>query len=377
MVVSRSAASGTQGQWSEGPRNAIVPVKEWVSVKHGREVRSRCSSGRVVDVSDRNVLCMSLLGEKAVMGSADHGLKEVNVRSGQLLRNLYTKRCGHTEWVTTVSHCPDGRVVSGAQDSKLCLWNATGVNCVDLTGHMGAISRVRVDGAGKLAISSAYDRTLSVWDLRSKRQMASCTGHSAPVMDFVWCDHIVASGDRSGIVKAWDTNHAQCLGTMKGHKGHITAMLAMPDSDGVPTVVTGAQDGHIRVWDLRQKLNAFNMSCHPGGAVNDMGVTVRRDNPLMVSTGADGRLLILEPRASYRPLHELGGLTEDFLYSLLVLDTVAFVGDGRGKVTCIDLQDGRSRYVLEAGENAIRCLAASSSSLICSGDDGNAVIFDF
>jgi len=100
-------------------------------------------------------------------------------------------------------------------------------------------------------------------------------------------------------------------------------------------------------------------------------------NALVVSTGADGRLLVLEPRAGYRPIHELAGLTEDFLYSLLVLDAVAFVGDGRGKVSCVDLQDGQKRYVLEAGENAIRCMAASTSSLICAGDDGNAVIFDF
>merc|ERR1719277_995823 len=126
-----------------------------------------------------------------------------------MTRNLYTKRHGHSEWVTTVSHCPDGRVISGAQDAKLCLWNASGVSCVDLTGHMGAISRVRVDGQGKLAISSSYDRTLGVWDLRSKRSVASCTGHNAPVLEFVWCDNVVASGDRSGIVKLWDTNHAE------------------------------------------------------------------------------------------------------------------------------------------------------------------------
>lgn len=377
MVVSRSAVSGTEGRWSEGPRNAIVPVKEWVSVKHGREAQNKVSSGRVIDVSDRNVLCMSVLGEKAVLGSADHGIKEVNIRAGQLLRNLYTKRFGHTEWVTTVSHCPDGRIVSGAQDSKLCLWSASGVNCADLTGHLGAISRVRVDGQGKLAISASYDRTLGVWDLRAKRSMASCSGHNAPVMDFVWWDNVVASGDRSGMVKVWDTNHAQCTGTLKGHSGHITAMLAMPDGEGVPTVITGAQDGHLRVWDLRQRLNTYNMACHPGGAVNDLGVTVKRDNPLVVSTGADGRVLILEPRSSYAPLHELAGLTEDFLYSLLVLDSVAFVGDGWGQVTCIDLQSGQKKYVLAAGENAIRCLGATAASLICAGDDGNAVIFDF
>ncbi len=46
-------------------------------MKHGVEKRSSCSSGRVIDVSDRNVLCMSCLGEKAVLGSADHCLKEI------------------------------------------------------------------------------------------------------------------------------------------------------------------------------------------------------------------------------------------------------------------------------------------------------------
>lgn len=377
VLISRSAASGTVGRWSDGPQNAIVPVQEWTSVKHGQEVRNRASSGRVIDVSDRNVLCMSVLGEKAILGSADHALKEVNIRAGQQLRNLYTKRFGHSEWVTSVSHCPDGRIVSGAQDSKVCLWNASGVSCVDMTGHLGAISRVRVDGQGKLAISASYDRTLGVWDLKAKRSVASCTGHNAPVLDFVWWDNIVASGDRSGVVKLWDTNHIACTGTLKGHKGHITAMLAVPDGDGIPTVVTGAQDGQLRVWDLRQKLNTHTMACHPGGAVNDLGITLRRDVPLLVSTGADGRVMILEPRAGYRPLHEIGGLTQDFLYSLLVLDNIAFVGDGRGQVTALDLDRGEKKYVLNAGENAIRCLGATSSSLICSGDDGNAVIFDF
>merc|ERR1712232_1344077 len=128
--------------------------------------------------------------------------------------------------------------------------------------------------------------------------------------------------------------------------------------------VTGAQDGHVRVWDLRQKLNAFNMSCHPGGAVNDLGATVSRDPPLVVSVGADGRVLVMEPRANFKPLFEFGKVTGDFIYSLLVLDHVMFVGDGRGQVTCFDLNSGQKRYSLEAGTNAIRCLGATASCLI-------------
>mmetsp|Transcript_5973 Transcript_5973/g.13871 ORF Transcript_5973/g.13871 Transcript_5973/m.13871 type:complete len:211 (-) Transcript_5973:277-909(-) len=209
--------------------------------------------------------------------------------------------------------------------------------------------------------------------------MCSCTGHNAPVLDFVWFEQFVASGDRSGLVKLWDTNHATNIGTLKGHKGHITAMCAVPDpSGGSQLVLTGAQDGCLRIWDLRQKLNTLTLQAHPGGAVNDIGITARREVPLCVTTGADGRVLVLEPRSNFRVVHELGPmLTDDFFYSLLVLDQVAFLGVGRGNVLCLDLQTGDIKYTLSGGENAIRCLGACASSLVAAGDDGNAVIFDF
>jgi len=393
MMVTRSAGSGCGRGWREGPANAIVAVQEWTSVKHGREVRNTGCGGRIVDVSDRNVMCMSVLGEKAVLGSADHGLKELNLRAGQVTRTLYTKRCGHTEWVTTVSHCPDGRVISGGMDSKLCLWNTSGAVCVDLTGHMGSVSRVRTHAHQNVAISSSYDRSLRCWDLRSKTEVAHCTGHDAPILDFIWADDMIASGDRSGAVRIWDAACGQHIGKLNGHKGHITAMLALPAScagagGGVAAapgasggsaslIATGAQDGHIRIWDLRQKLNTFNMAAHTGGAVNEIGVTLGSSPPVLVSVGADGRLLVLDPRANFQPLFEFAGVTEDFIYSLLVLDDIAYTGDGRGKVTCFDVRTGQQRYTLDAGENGIRCMGASESTLICAGDDGNAVMFDF
>merc|ERR1712032_1329140 len=174
------------------------------------------------------------------------------------------------------------------------------------------------------------------------------------------------------------------LAALKGHKGHITAMLGLPDScaccgendgeaatsahggrGGLSLIATGAQDGHIRIWDLRQKLNTFNMAAHPGGAVNELGVTLGKSSPVVVSAGADGRVLVLDPRRGFAPLFDFGKVTEDFVYSLLVLDDIAFVGDGRGKVTCFDLRAGQQLYALNAGQNAIRCLGATASSLIC------------
>merc|ERR1719469_110054 len=219
-------------------------------------------------------------------------------------------------------------------DSKICLWNAAGVACADLMGHIGSVSRVRTHALRSIAISSGYDRTLRAWDLRSKTEVACCTGHSAPVMDFVWVDDVVASGDRSGMVMVWDASRGEAVASLKGHKGHITAMLAMPNSPGTPsipgmggdtpTIATGAQDGQIRVWDLRQKLNVCTLAAHPGGAVNDICMTMGSRPPVLVSIGADGRLLTIDPRAGFKTLAEFGGITDDFIYSLLVLDDLAY-----------------------------------------------------
>ena len=76
-------------------------------------------AGTLVDLSDRPMMCMStdVARGVAVIGGSDHALYEVRLSDGALLRTLHTKRYGHAEWVTAVSHLGDGRVVSGAMDS--------------------------------------------------------------------------------------------------------------------------------------------------------------------------------------------------------------------------------------------------------------------
>lgn len=98
---------------------AMLPSSGWAAGPLDR-------GGRKLDASGRNLLCMSVHSDVAVVGSADHGLIEVSLapsNDGTLRqkRLLYTKQYGHTEWVTDVSHCPDGRVLSAGMDSKVCL----------------------------------------------------------------------------------------------------------------------------------------------------------------------------------------------------------------------------------------------------------------
>jgi len=77
-----------------------------------------------------------------VTASADHGLRIYNLRTGKQVRQLFNKRFGHTDWVTTCAYCTDGRVVSGSMDKQLCLWDRSAVKCQNLVGHNGSISKV-------------------------------------------------------------------------------------------------------------------------------------------------------------------------------------------------------------------------------------------
>ena len=96
--------------------------------------------------------------------SADHGLHIYNTRTGKRTKNLYNKRYGHTDWVTTCAFLQDGRILSGSMDKRLCLWDKGVVQCKDLVGHNGSISKVKVDHRN-VAISSGYDSSLLVWNL--------------------------------------------------------------------------------------------------------------------------------------------------------------------------------------------------------------------
>lgn len=153
------------------------------------------------------VHCMSVHGNEVVTGSADHSLKCVDIPSGKIKRELYSKKFGHTEWVTAVAHAPDGRVLSGAMDSKLCLWHPHKVQCTDLLGHKGSISQVQVSQDGSnIGLSASYDTTLKVWDLDKQHCVHTLQhgkAHKKAVQTFFWENSLVVSGGKDAIMCTW------------------------------------------------------------------------------------------------------------------------------------------------------------------------------
>eukprot|EP00752_Nemacystus_decipiens_P012686 g11239.t1 len=289
----------------------------------------------LLDLSDRNLLCASVRGEEAVFGCADHALYCVDLSRGVKTRQLYGSRskpdAGHKEWVSAVCHTAQGDIASGGMDGKLCLWPRGGGHPGEVQAHAGSISAVKADTGGRV-VTSGYGGALRIWDCRSGGRGGapprmsgeiSDRGLPAPCMDFAWSGRRVMTGHRDGRVGIFDIETgAMVAGGIKSeaHRGHVTVVKALSDMNGGAAggsgtdrcLVTGGQDGFVRIWDPRadelkggggresgRAAAVLEAPAHRGptgvGAVGDVIVAGEGGNRL-VSFGADKRVCVLEVR---------------------------------------------------------------------------------
>eukprot|EP00796_Vickermania_ingenoplastis_P005891 gene5891-4208_t len=344
------------------------------------------SEGRFFDASDRNLLCMDVLparggkggGALCVVGSADHGLKVFDVATMREKKNLYTKTCGHTEWVTTCKFLPTGEVLSGGMDSKLCLWNSVlsgPPRCQDLLGHIGSISQVDVNTQGT-AISASYDRTLRIWDCSGGgREIGVLSGHKAPVMQFSWAGTQVISGDREGHAKIWDLPTATTLATLSTKRGQIGALCHLLHTDFGNLTMFGDQGGVLTVLDTRKgKAPVFQEELHPGGVLS--GIKTIAETPYVVTCGADRNIHVLDPRQNFQIVHTLSE-HQDFIYSMETFGNLVLSGASNGWLLVHDAFTGKCCYGLGANTAAVREIFATPEYCVCAGDDGKAAVYDF
>jgi WD40 repeat protein len=329
--------------------------------------------GRVFDASSRNLLCMDVQGPLAVVGSADHGLTVFNIETGRQVRTLFSKQFGHTEWVTSCAFLPDGRIVSGGMDSKLCLWQKGAARCTDLLGHTGSVSQVLVSDSGSM-ISSSYDRTLRIWD-SSGRQLSVLSGHQNPVMQFVWNLDTVLSGDRKGVMKLWDLQRGETTLSFSTKGGQVGSLALSHDLDFPQVACVGDQSGTVTMIDIRSGDKIGQEILHLGGVVSSLKFTSSAGGNLLVSAGADKSIHCMDVRKGLKPIYSMKE-HRDFIYSLETFGPLIISGAGNGWVLVHDSETGKCLYGLGANQAAVRCIFSSQNHLVVAGDDGKASVYD-
>lgn len=300
---------------------------------------------------------------------------------------------------------------------------------------------------GHFLFSAGYDKSIRVWDTSTGGTCTSVLkGHSAPVLEIDTYTGPggngplrLGSGDRDGVCMFWDVESGKEY-KLAGHKGHITALRWVPpapthwtsstfdgtapsergrddppsaeagvdledmDAFGNPVspppssasaggctaplsglLLSGAQDGCLRVWDTRAKSCVQTMGCHVTtegtGAIGDISIaytpptTTQGSETLLVTAGADRSICVVDPRR-WRARHVIQD-HRDFIYSMQVVGgRMILSGGGDGLLLAHDLATGKLVWGLGANVAAVRCVSVWNNRMMAAGDDGKALIYD-
>jgi sterol desaturase/sphingolipid hydroxylase (fatty acid hydroxylase superfamily) len=204
-------------------------------------------------------------------------------------------------------------------------------------------------------------------------QSPSVAGHSAAVLAVaISADGSrLVSGSEDGTVKVWDTVTAQQLFALKGHTRAVRGVAI--STDGL-TIATGSWDGTVRLWDARTGREKRTLKGHTGQV---LGVAVSGDGRTVVSASVDFTAKVWDAETG-QATATLGGPAGAVLGVAVSGDGGTVVSANGETVKVWDARTGRELHTLEGHSDLVYSVAISpDGQRIVSGSmDGSVKVWD-
>eukprot|EP00750_Incisomonas_marina_P003421 INCI1311.1.p1 GENE.INCI1311.1~~INCI1311.1.p1 ORF type:complete len:401 (+),score=62.45 INCI1311.1:349-1551(+) len=171
---------------------------------------------------------------------------------------------GHSRPIAEVSYSPvtqDGSfLISACHDKQPMLREGKSGDWIGtFVGHKGAVWSAKLDSRAVLAATGAGDFTATIWNaVKGEEVQTMVHRHVVKTVDFSPDDHCLATGGNEGVLRIFSLDRgAETQPEMLKHVSSKSGAKAPFINKAVwltnQTICTGANDGVVRLWDLRSK----------------------------------------------------------------------------------------------------------------------------
>lgn len=183
-------------------------------------------------------------------GRQCYGILPADTAAGQaaLAEYLHARRCG--AWC--IAFHPAGDVLAvGTDIHSILIWDVAAAQCRETLKASAAVRSLAFSGDGRL-LATAEAARIQLWDVRSLKSVDVLKGHKKQVWSVAFAhgsdasSATVVSGGQDGTVRVWDVGSLREKSVFDWSVGVVRAVAAAPDG---MTAAAGGDDGSVVVWD--------------------------------------------------------------------------------------------------------------------------------
>ena len=161
---------------------------------------------------------------------------------------------GHDGWVTSIDHSPDGRfLVSGSSDKTVKVWSIEDKKEIaTFIGHTQMVNAVEFAPNGELIASASSDATVRLWSLPRQQEVDTIQAHKYGINDVTFSPDgkLLATASRDYTVKLWSVETLELIAELDRQQNLMQSIEFSPDGK---QLATGSDSSGLwNVEDFRQ-----------------------------------------------------------------------------------------------------------------------------